>query len=59
MGCVILEMLNKVPLFIGENSIDHLIEVMKIMGTPTKSQAIDMNPNYDLNDYKLPKLKKQ
>jgi len=28
------------------------------MGTPTKSQVIDMNPDYDLNDYKFPKLKK-
>lgn len=44
MGCVILEMLNKVPLFIGESSIDHLIEVIKVMGTPTKTQVVDMNP---------------
>ncbi len=29
------------------------------MGTPTKSQVIDMNPDYDLNDYKFPKLKKK
>lgn len=44
MGCVILEMINQIPLFIGESSIDHLIEVIKVMGTPTKSQVIDMNP---------------
>jgi glycogen synthase kinase 3 beta len=44
MGCVILEMLNLVPLFIGERSIDHLIEVIKVMGSPTKTQVIDMNP---------------
>lgn len=30
VGCVILEMLNKVPLFIGESSVDHLIEVIKV-----------------------------
>lgn len=59
MGCVILEILNQVPLFIGESSIDHLIEVIKVMGTPTKSQVIDMNPEYDLNDYKFPKIKKK
>lgn len=59
MGCVILEILNHVPLFIGESSIDHLIEVIKVMGTPTKSQVIDMNPEYDLNDYKFPKIKKK
>lgn len=59
VGCVILEMLNKMPLFIGESSIDHLIEVIKIMGTPTKTQVIDMNHDYDLNDYKFPKVKKR
>ena len=32
---------------------------MKILGTPTKSQVIDMNPEYDLNNYKLPKYKKK
>jgi serine/threonine protein kinase len=44
MGCVMLEMVNQIPLFIAENSTDHLIEIMKVMGTPTKSQVIDMNP---------------
>jgi glycogen synthase kinase 3 beta len=29
------------------------------MGTPTKTQVIDMNPDYDLNDYKFPKLKRK
>lgn len=29
------------------------------MGTPTKTQVIDMNPEYDLNDYKFPKIKKK
>ncbi len=29
------------------------------MGTPTKSQVIDMNPEYDLSDYKFPKIKKK
>ena len=52
-------MLHGNPLFIGESSIDHLIEIIKIMGTPTKTQVVHMNPNYDLNDYKFPKVKKR
>ena len=59
LGCVILEMLHGNPLFIGESSIDHLIEIIKVMGTPTKTQVVHMNPNYDLNDYKFPKVKKR
>jgi hypothetical protein len=42
----------------GESSVDHLIEIIKVLGTPTKTQVIDMNPSYDLNDYKFPKIKK-
>lgn len=59
VGCVILEMIQGIPLFIGESSIDHLIEIIKVMGTPTKTQVIDMNPEYDLNDYKFPKIKRK
>jgi glycogen synthase kinase 3 beta len=59
VGCVLLEMIQGTPLFIGESSVDHLIEIIKVLGTPTKTQVIDMNPNYDLNDYKFPKVKKR
>lgn len=59
VGCVLLQMMQGSPLFIGESSIDHLIEIIKVLGTPTKTQVIDMNPNYDLNDYKFPKVKKR
>jgi serine/threonine protein kinase len=59
MGCVILEMIHGSPLFVGESSIDHLIEVIKVLGTPTKTQVAEMNPDYDLNDYKFPKIKKR
>jgi serine/threonine protein kinase len=59
VGCVLLEMLYGSPLFVGNTSVDHLIEIIKVLGTPTKTQVIDMNPNYDLNDYKFPKVKKR
>ena len=52
-------MINSVPLFIAGSSVDHLIEIMRVMGSPTKSQVIDINPNYDLDDYKFPKIKKK
>ena len=29
------------------------------MGTPTKTQVVDMNPEYDLSDYKFPKIRKK
>lgn len=45
------------PFFIGSSSIDHLIEVIKVLGTPTKTQVKEMNPEYDLKDYKFPNIK--
>ncbi len=45
------------PYFIGNSSIDHLIEVIKVLGTPTKTQVKEMNPEYDLKDYKFPNIK--
>ncbi len=35
-GCIILELLCGEPFFIAKNSLDHLLEIIKVMGTPTK-----------------------
>lgn len=35
-GCIILQILNKGPFFIAKDSLHHLIQIMKIMGTPSK-----------------------
>jgi serine/threonine protein kinase len=57
VGCVLLEMMTGQPFFVANSSIDHLIEVIKVLGTPTKSQVKEMNPDYDLKDYKFPNIK--
>ena len=46
-GCVILELLNGEPLFLGETSVSHLIEIIKVMGTPTENEVLSMNPAYN------------
>lgn len=43
------------PLFPGESSVDQLIEIIKVLGTPTKEQLKNMNPNY--TEYKFPQIK--
>jgi glycogen synthase kinase 3 beta len=58
-GCVILEMLNDDPLFIGDTSISHLHEIFKVLGTPTPQEAINMNPDYDIKEFKFPRIKKK
>jgi hypothetical protein len=52
-------MINGEPPFLGDSQIDQLIEIIKIMGTPSKAEVIEMNPQYDLQEYsKFPIVKK-
>ena len=54
-GCVIGEFMLGQPLFPGENGADQLVEIIKVLGTPSKEQIIAMNPKY--NEYKFPIIK--
>jgi len=46
IGCVLAEMLRGRPLFPGENGVDQLIEIIKVLGAPTKQEVMAMNPQY-------------
>lgn len=46
-GCVVAEMFLSYPLFRGESAVDQLVEIIKIMGTPTRAQVSAMNPKYE------------
>ncbi|XP_047321969.1 shaggy-related protein kinase theta-like [Impatiens glandulifera] len=54
-GCVLAELLLGQPLFPGESGVDQLVEIIKILGTPTREEIKCMNPNY--NEYKFPQIK--
>nr|BAJ33892.1 unnamed protein product [Eutrema halophilum] len=51
-GCVLAELLLGQPLFPGENSVDQLVEIIKVLGTPTREEIRCMNPNY--TDFRFP-----
>jgi len=55
MGCVMAELLLGHPLFPGESGVDQLVEIIKVLGTPTREQVKAMNQNY--TDYKFPQIK--
>lgn len=42
-GCVFVEMLTGHPLFLANSGVEHLYEVMKILGTPTAEHIADMS----------------
>jgi len=35
VGCVIAEMILGEPIFAGESSVDQLVEIIRILGTPS------------------------
>ncbi len=53
-GCVLAEMLQGTPLFPGSSNVDQLVEIIKILGTPSKEQLVLMNPGH--TNFKLPPL---
>jgi len=54
-GCVLAELIIGRPLFPGESGVDQLVEIIKVLGTPTKEQIEAMNPNYKA--FKFPQIK--
>jgi len=52
-------MINGHPLFIAENSLNHLVEIIKVLGTPSKEAILEMNPEYNLTNFQFPEIKAQ
>ena len=55
IGCIIVELVLGRPLFLGNNPSEQLVEIIKILGTPTKEDIYSMNP--DLKEHKFPSIK--
>ncbi|TGZ59596.1 hypothetical protein CRM22_008989 [Opisthorchis felineus] len=53
-GCVIGELLLGRPLFPGGSGVDQLVEIIKVLGTPTAEQILEMNPQY--SEFKFPNI---
>jgi serine/threonine protein kinase len=45
-GCVMAELMLGKPLFAGENGADQLIEIIRVLGTPSRDDIRAMNPSY-------------
>uniref|UniRef100_A0A7N0T096 non-specific serine/threonine protein kinase n=2 Tax=Kalanchoe fedtschenkoi TaxID=63787 RepID=A0A7N0T096_KALFE len=54
-GCVVAELLLGQPLFPGESGVDQLVEIIKVLGTPTREEIKCMHPNYC--EFKFPQIK--
>jgi len=45
-GCIFVEMIILQPLFTGTDGINQLVQIVKVIGTPTSQELRQMNPNY-------------
>jgi len=54
-GCVIAELMLGEPLFPGDSGLDQLVEIIKVLGTPTQEQVKIMNPKAE--EFKFPNIK--
>ncbi|KAJ4750149.1 SHAGGY-like kinase [Rhynchospora pubera] len=54
-GCVLAELLLGQPLFPGKSAVDQLVEIIKVLGTPTREEIRCMNPNY--TEFRFPQIK--
>jgi len=55
VGCVSAELILGQPIFPGESGVDQLVEIIKVLGTPTREELMAMNPNY--TEFKFPQIK--
>jgi len=55
-GCVIAEMVLGYPIFPGESASDQLVEIIKILGTPSKKEILAMNKE-STETFKFPQIK--
>lgn len=56
-ACVVAEMLTGNSLFPGANKVDQMVEIIKVLGTPTAEEVLRMNPDY--HTYKFPNIQKR
>ena len=52
---MLAELLLGRPIFAGDNSVNQLVEVIKQLGSPTREQLGQMNPNY--KDTRFPEMR--
>uniref|UniRef100_A0A914C6R6 Glycogen synthase kinase-3 n=1 Tax=Acrobeloides nanus TaxID=290746 RepID=A0A914C6R6_9BILA len=54
-GTVMAELLLGHPIFPGDSGVDQLVEIIKLLGTPTREQIQQMNPNY--REFRFPSIR--
>ena len=54
-GCILSELFLGQPIFPGESSVDQLVEIVRVLGTPSRDQIKELNEKY--SEFRFPDLK--
>lgn len=54
-GCVLAELLLGAPIFPGDSGVDQLVEIIKVLGSPTREQISEMNQSY--TEFRFPHIR--
>lgn len=54
-GCVLAELLLGQPIFPGDSGVDQLVEIIKVLGTPSREHIQEMNKHY--TEFRFPQIK--
>ncbi|KAL7070203.1 hypothetical protein ACQ4LE_010402 [Meloidogyne hapla] len=54
-GTVLAELLLGQPFFPGDSGVDQLVEIIKVLGTPSRDEIEQMNPNY--TEFRFPMIR--
>ncbi|GAA5856977.1 hypothetical protein JCM9279_000520 [Rhodotorula babjevae] len=52
-GCVLAELLAGKTFFVGQDAVGQLVEVIQVLGTPTRREVLAMHPTYAEHDFAL------
>lgn len=44
------------PIFRSDSNIDQLVEIIKVLGSPSDEEIMEMNPDCDIEKYQFPKI---
>jgi serine/threonine protein kinase len=55
-GCILVEMITLQPIFRSDSNIDQLVEIIKVLGTPSYQEIMEMNPDCEIEKYQFPKI---
>ncbi|KPV74606.1 uncharacterized protein RHOBADRAFT_44122 [Rhodotorula graminis WP1] len=52
-GCVLAELLAGKTFFVGQDGVGQLVEIIKVLGTPTRREVLAMQPTYVEHDFAI------